>query len=71
MACIGKITTGIGIPCGAPTPADMGRPVSAKLLNASDIASFTVTSGVAAITRVPKAVGYNVSAINNALTGGS
>lgn len=68
MACIGNIAVGLGMPCGAPAPADMGKPVSAKILNASDIASFTVTSGTATITRKPGAVGYDVTAINNALT---
>ena len=68
MACIGKIVGGIALPCGAPNPSDIGSPVSAKLINASDIASFTVTGGAAAITRVPTAVGYDVTAVNNALT---
>ena len=68
MACIGNIAVGLGMPCGAPGPADMGRPVSAKILNASDIASFTVSRGTATITRKPEAVGYDVTAINNALT---
>ena len=70
MACIGNIAASMAMPCGAPASADMGRPVSAKILNASDIASFTVTSGtgVATITRKPGAVGYDVTAINNALT---
>ena len=68
MACIGNIAAGLGMPCGAPASADMDRPVSAKILNASDIASFTVTSGTAIITRKPGAVGYDVTAINNALT---
>ena len=68
MACIGNIAAGLGMPCGAPAPADIGRPVSAKILNASDIASFTVTQGTATITRNPRAVGYDVTAINNALT---
>lgn len=68
MACIGNIAVGLGMPCGAPASADMGRPVSAKILNASDIASFTVTSGTATITRKSGAVGYDVTAINNALT---
>ena len=45
----------------------MGRPVSAKLINASDIASFSVASGAATITRKPGTVGYDVTAINNAL----
>lgn len=68
MACIGNIAAGLGMPCGAPASADMGRPVSAKLINASDIASFTVASGTANITRKTGAVGYDVTAINNALT---
>lgn len=68
MACIGKITASLAMPCGAPSPSEMGRPVSAKLLNASDIASFTVSSNWATVTRVTGAVGYNVTAINNALT---
>lgn len=68
MACIGNIAAGLGMPCGAPASADMGRPVSAKILNASDIASFTVTAGTAIITLKPDAVGYDVTAINNALT---
>ena len=68
MACIGNIAVGLGMPCGAPASADIGRPVSAKILNASDIASFTVTSGTANITRKTGAVGYDVTAINNALT---
>ena len=68
MACIGKIVGGLVLPCGAPNPSDIGRPVSAKILNASDIASFTVTSGTATITRKTGAVGYDVTAINNALT---
>ena len=68
MACIGKIAADLGMACGAPALADMSRPIGAKLLNASDIASFTVTSGTATITRKPGAVGYDVTAINNALT---
>lgn len=68
MACIGKIAATLAMPCGAPSPNEIGQPVSAKLLNASDIASFTVTSKGAAVTRVTGAVGYNVTVANNALT---
>lgn len=68
MACIGSVAASLEVACGAPAPADMGRPVSAKLLNASSIASFTVTSGKATITRKPETVAYDVTAINNALT---
>lgn len=68
MTCIGKIVGSLTLPCGAPNPSDIGSPISAKLINASDIASFTVTSGVATITRKVGAVGYDVTAVNNALT---
>ena len=68
MACIGKIGASLAMPCGAPASADLGRPVSAKVLNASDIASFTVTSGgVATITRKPTTTGWGITAANNAL----
>ena len=67
MACIGKIAYTLAAPCGAPARSDLGRPVSAKVLNASDIASFTVTGAEAKITRKPTVVGYDVTAINNAL----
>lgn len=68
MAYIGILGSSLAMPCGAPNSGDIGRPVTAKILNASDIASFTVSSGVATITRKPTAVGVNVTAINNALT---
>ena len=69
MACIGNIALNLAMPCGAPAEADLGRPLSAKLLNASDISSFTISpaTGEAAITRVPTSVGIDVTAINNAL----
>lgn len=68
MACLGIIGSSLAMPCGAPNGGGMGRPVSAKILNASGIASFTVSSGAATITRKPTAVGVDVMAINNALT---
>nr|DAM61704.1 MAG TPA: hypothetical protein [Caudoviricetes sp.] len=69
MACIGKIAATLAMPCGTPGRADLGRPVSAKLINASDIASFTVdgSTGLAAITRVTGARGWNITGINNSL----
>lgn len=68
MACIGKIAATLAMPCGAPANADLSAPVSAKILNASDIASFTVASGsMATITRKPTAVGYDVTTVNNSL----
>ena len=69
MACIGRIDSSLALACGAPAPA-FGRIQGAKLLNASDIASFTVSSadGSATITRKATAVGYDVTTVNNALT---
>lgn len=68
MACIGKIASQLAMYCGAPARSDLGKPVSAKVLNASDIASFTVTEADSAkITRIPNAVGYDVTTVNNAL----
>lgn len=68
MACIGLVGVDLSMPCGTPNIGGMGRPVTAKVLNASSISSFTVTSGVATITRVPTGRSYDISAINNSLT---
>lgn len=69
MACIGTINGALTMPCGTPSPG-FNRIQGAKLINAADIASFTIsdTSGEATITRVAKKVGYEVTTINNALT---
>lgn len=68
MACIGTISGTLELMCGAPAFA-LNRIQSAKLINAADIASFTVSpSGVATITRVATKRGYDVSTVNNALT---
>lgn len=67
MACIGKISGSLAIPCGAPAPPELGSPISAKVINASDIASFTITSSAASITRVPGTVGYDLTAANNSV----
>lgn len=68
MACIGRISATLVMPCGAPSPSEMGQPVSAKLLNASDVESFTVTAAGATVTRVTGTVGYDVTVANNSLT---
>lgn len=69
MACIGRLAASLAAPCGAPARADLGSPVSAKLINASDIASFTVdgVTGLAAMTRVAGAKGWDITGINNSL----
>lgn len=68
MACIGKIASSLAMPCGAPGRADLGRPLSARVLNASDIASYTVSpTGSATITRVSGAQGWDITTANNSL----
>lgn len=67
MACLGILGSNLSAPCGAPNSGGIGRPVTAKILNASDIESFTISSGVAIITRKPTAVAVDVTTVNNAL----
>lgn len=68
MACIGKIASQLALYCGVPARSDLGSPVSAKVLNASDIASFTISAvDGAKITRIPGTVGYDVTTVNNSL----
>lgn len=69
MACIGKLKGNVAMECGAPR-SGFNRIQGAKLLNASDIESFTVTQSnlKASITRKEGAVGYDVTTVNNALT---
>ena len=55
MACIGSILGNQLLPCGAPPVAPLGRPISAKIINAATIVSYTVggSPAVATITRAP------------------
>ena len=50
MACLNNLTTSQLLGCG-PAVALLGRPVSAKLINAGQIESYTIANGVATITR--------------------
>lgn len=69
MACIGKISASLALPCGAPGTPDLGRITGARVINASDIASFTVNPNttIASITMVTGAVGYDLTTINNSM----
>lgn len=69
MACIGNIALSLAMPCGAPAEADLGRPLSAKLLNASDIASYTISTstGAAIVARRTGARGWKLTTANNSL----
>ena len=68
MACIGNIAWSLELACGVPAFA-FNRIQGAKLINAADIASFTVDSvSRATITRLATKVGYTITTVNNALT---
>lgn len=68
MACIGTLGATLGMGCGAPAFA-FNRIQGAKLINAADIASFTVsTASAATITMKTAKIGYDVTTVNNALT---
>lgn len=69
MACLGKIASGLAMACGAPRTPDLGKILGARVINASDIASFTVDSNtaVASITRAVGTVGYDLTTINNSM----
>ena len=71
MACIGKIATGLAMACGAPRIPDLGKILGARVLNASDIASFTINpdTAMASITRVAGKVGYDLTTVNNSTVG--
>lgn len=72
MACLTIIGGDRNLSCGAPPAAELGRPAGAKLLNASQVASFTVATSVdgnpvATITRVVGTAAINLEAGNNSL----
>lgn len=68
MACIGTVSGALEMACGEPIFA-FNRIQGAKLINAADIASFTVNPASAAtITMKTDKIGYNVTTVNNALT---
>lgn len=72
MACLTLIGGNRSLACGAPPRADLGRPVGAKLLNASQVASFTIATSaegnpVATITRTGGTAAIELEAGNNSL----
>ena len=69
MACIGKIATGLAMACGAPRNPDLGTILGARVINASDIASFTVNpdTAIASITMATGKVGYDLTTVNNSM----
>lgn len=69
MACLTTIDANKSLTCDAPRAAQVGRPVSAKIINASDITSFTVSTVTpeASITRKTEKRAWDLEAGNNAL----
>lgn len=69
MSCIRPILGGNTLDCGPATRAPLGRPVSAKIMNASQIVSYTIagTPAVAKITRAADSVAAAVETANGAV----
>lgn len=69
MACISPILGDNTLGCGPITSAPLGRPVSAKIMNASQIVSYTIagTPAVAKITRAANSVAAAVETANGAV----
>ena len=61
MSCKGSILGSQLLPCGAPPAAPLGRPVSAKIINADNIVSYTV-SGTPAVAKITRAAGTPAAA---------
>lgn len=78
MACLSVIGSSRSLSCGVPPASELGRPLSAKLLNASHVVSFTITGdpSSAKITRaagtaaIGLEVGNNSLVVNIAMKGG-
>lgn len=56
MACLDSISGNRLLPCGAPPAAPLGRPVSAKIINAASITSYTI-AGTPAAAKITRAAG--------------
>lgn len=67
MACLTKIDADLKLPCGTPPAGQLASPVGALIINASDIASYTVISDsfYASISMVVGKRGYLLETGNN------
>ena len=61
MACIGFVLGSQLLPCGAPPVGPLVRPVSAKIINASSIVSYTI-EGTPAVAKITRAAGTPAAA---------
>lgn len=69
MACLTLIGGDGRLACGTLPAGQLGRPVSAKLLNASQVVSFTIgkDNSIATITRAAGTAAVDLEARNNSL----
>ena len=76
MACLTEITSYQNLSCGAPPNAPLGKILSARLINAGAIVSYTISGTVATVTRQSSSqtwgleTGNNSTVINLAMKGG-
>lgn len=61
MSCIGSILGSQLLPCGMPPTGPLGRPVSAKIINAASIASYTI-EGTPTVAKITRAAGTPAAA---------
>ena len=61
MACLDSIAGSQLLPCGTPPAGPLGRPVSAKIINASSIVSYTI-AGTPAVAKITRAAGTPAAA---------
>lgn len=61
MSCIGSISGSQLLPCGTPPAGPLGRPVSAKIINAANIASYTI-EGTPAVAKISLKAGTPAAA---------
>ena len=69
MACLTSIAKDGNLVCGAPPPGQIGSPVGAKIINASQIKSFTLsdTTASAVITLIAGSKAWYLEASNGSI----
>lgn len=67
MACLTEITSVQNLNCGAPLNAPLGKILSARLINAGAIVSYTVSGTTATVTRQARSQTWGLETANNSL----
>ena len=67
MACLTEIISSQKFNCGAPPNAPLGKILSARIINAGAILSYTVTGNFATLTRQPRSESRELETANNSL----